>query len=171
MYYREIIYIVLGILLLMMGRKLFWLFVGGTGFVIGIEYAALFFRDQPQGVILIAALVMALIGLVLAIVMQKVGVGIAGFLSGGYVAMNIVQKLGYDLGWLPWLVFLAGGIIGLILAAKLFDIALIILSSLTGTFLIIAAANIGPESTKILFIALAVTGLVVQASQGKIEEK
>ncbi|MDD5745901.1 MAG: hypothetical protein PHO30_01420 [Candidatus Omnitrophica bacterium] len=170
MFYREIVYIVLGILLLMMGRKLFWLFVGGTGFIVGIEYAGLVFRNQPEGVILIAALVMALIGLILAIVIQKVGVGIAGFLSGGYVAMSIVQKFGYAPGWLPGLVFLVGGIIGAILVVKLFDIALVILSSLTGAFLIISAVNVGPESLRILFIVLTVTGMVIQVSQGKPEE-
>jgi len=170
MIYREIVYLALGILLLTTGRKLFWLYVGGTGFIIGMEYAALFFRNQPEGVILIAALIMALIGLILSIAMQKIGVGIAGFLSGGYVAMSVVQKLGYDVSWLPWLVFGLGGIIGVILVVKLFDIALMLLSSLTGAFLIISAVNIGPDNTRILLAVLAVTGLIIQAGQGKTEQ-
>jgi hypothetical protein len=165
MYYREVIYIALGILLLMMGRKLFWLFVGGLGFVAGIEYAGLLLHGQPEWVALVAALVMAVVGLVLAIVMQRVGVGIAGFIAGGYSALSVVQKLGYSLEWLPWVIFLAGGVVGVLLVMKLFDGALIVLSSLTGAFLIIETTQFNQDLTKILFIVLLVAGVAAQASQ------
>ena len=37
--------LLVGLLLLFFGRKLFWLFVGATGFIVGLEFAAAFFPD------------------------------------------------------------------------------------------------------------------------------
>ncbi|MBU4304780.1 MAG: hypothetical protein KJ893_04040 [Candidatus Omnitrophica bacterium] len=161
----DIVYILLGILLLMLGRKLFWLFVGGIGFVFGLEYSSVVLQGSSQGTILVTALVLAIIGVVLAFVVQKAGIAVAGFLSGGYIALSIIHELGINIGWLPWVVFLAGGCCGVILVKFLFDWALVVLSSLTGALLIIETVHFSLRLTKILFFLLLSIGIVAQAGQ------
>jgi len=46
----DIILIILGTVLLALGRRLFWLFVGAVGFVAGLNLATHFFSDQPTWV-------------------------------------------------------------------------------------------------------------------------
>ncbi|MFH1460092.1 MAG: DUF4203 domain-containing protein [Candidatus Omnitrophota bacterium] len=165
--YLQIIYLSLGIILLMMGRKLFWLFAGGIGFILGCEYTTLLLKDASDQVVLIAALVIGMIAIILTFLMQKIGIGIAGFMAGGYVAVSIINELGVKLGWIPWLVFLLGGIIGALLSAFLFDWALIILSCLTGAFLIISTMNFSLQLTQILFLILVIIGIAAQVTQNK----
>jgi len=165
--YMDIVYITLGIVLLMLGKKLFWLFAGSISFIIGYEYAGLFLEGFPQRNILIIALIMAIIGIVLAFAIQKVGAGIAGFFAGGYVALNIVAELGFLSGWLPWAIFVIGGIVGAVLMYMIFDWAVIVLSSLSGAFFIVTAMNFSMHLTKILFVVLACIGCLVQAYQMK----
>src|SRR5580692_6917393 len=71
--------IVVGILLLFLGRKLFWLFVAAIGFVVGAEVAATMFPHQSEWV-LIFGVVLGLIGALVAILVQKVAIGVGGFL-------------------------------------------------------------------------------------------
>jgi len=160
--YTDIIYIILGIVLLMLGRKLFWLFAGTMAFVFGIELVPLFLTGQPRYVIWIIALVLAIIVLVLAFLAQKIGLGIAGFAAGGYVALSIINELKYNIPWLPWLVFTLGGLIGVVFITVLFDLALVVLSSLCGAFLIIQVTEFNLYLTKILFVFLACIGIVTQ---------
>lgn len=168
--YLEIVYIIFGILLLMLGRKLFWLFSGVTCFIIAIEYAGLFLAGRSDKIILIVALICAIIGLILAFVVQKVGLGIAGFLGGGYVSMMLIRELGFSLSWLPWVIFILGGVLGAILITVIFDWALIILSALIGAFLIIQTTDFSLDLTKVLFLCLTVIGIVTQITHHKAKE-
>ncbi len=165
--YLEITYIVLGVILLMLGRKLFWLFAGMTAFIIGLEYARVFLPMQSDKVLLIIALVCAIIGLVLAFVFQKVGLRIAGFLAGGYISMMFIKELGFHISWLPWIIFILGGVLGIILVLVIFDWALIILSSLIGAFLIIQTTSFSLYLTKILFVLLVAVGIITQITYHK----
>lgn len=160
--YINIIYIILGIVLLMLGRKLFWLFAGAMAFVFGVESVPLILTGQSQYVIWIIALVLAIIVLVLAFLAQKIGLGIAGFVAGGYVAVSIINQLKYNIPWLPWLVFAVGGLIGVVLVIVLFDLAIVVLSSLCGAFLIVQAVGFNLYLTKILFVFLVGVGIITQ---------
>ncbi|HXO20378.1 MAG TPA: DUF4203 domain-containing protein [Thermoanaerobaculia bacterium] len=157
--------LVAGALLLLAGRRLFWLFVGIVGF-----YAAstLLLRDlhlQPYGARLLVAIVAGMLGMLLAIFFQKVAVGLAGFLVGVYAASAF---LGVDLTRamrLPagsWLVMLAAGILCGILALWLFDLALVVLSSIAGAGLIVDAARFGATVRPLALVVLAVVGVAVQ---------
>ena len=51
----------IGILLVVLGRKLFWLVVAVMGFVSGFEWVPLFFHNESRVVILTVALAMGLV--------------------------------------------------------------------------------------------------------------
>jgi len=158
----QFVSIVLGVAALTLGRKLFWLFVGVVGFVIALSVAVPLFQDQPDWVALVAALVGGLLGAVLAIFVQKIAVAIAGFLIGGYVLVWLSTLLGLGLEAWNWALALVGGVLGSVLSASLFEVALILLSSVAGATLIAGALDFRPAVTALLFIALVVIGLTVQ---------
>ena len=158
----NIINLILGGALLIAGRKLFWLFVGAAGFITGIQLATRFF----QGSGLIAILVGLVIGVIfalLAIFLQAVVIGIAGFLTGGYVLTVLASLIGFSLtGGAFWLIYLICGIIGVILVSFLFDWAIITLSSLAGASLIVQALAFPAATGGVIFIILFLAGVLIQ---------
>jgi len=154
--------ILVGVLLLFLGRKLFWLFVGAVGFVAGVEIAATVFPHQHDWA-LIVGLILGLIGAVIAIFVQKIALGIAGFLAGGYFVMTALHS------WemqappaAPWISFLIGGLIGALLMYVVFNWALIILSSISGAHLILQPFSLAHTTASAALLVLALVGIMVQ---------
>ena len=159
-----IVNLILGIPLLFAGRALFWLFVGGVGFVVGMALATVFVHSDSEALKLTIAVVVGIIGAGFALALQNMAVGLAGFLAGGYGVYALLGALDVHLGNLQWLFILLGGIFGAILVATLFEWALIILSSLTGAILIVQAFDFsGSNWGGVLIAILFVIGLASQA--------
>ena len=159
----RIISILLGIVVLISGRKLFWLTVAAVGFVIGLLLAFTFLENQPVWITWVVALLVGGIGAVLAIFLQKVAVTVAGFLMGGYVLIWLLRLFELNLDLWELLIFIVGGIIGAILVSYLFELALIGLSALLGAAMIVQVTNFRPEITLILFIVLVIVGIILQS--------
>jgi hypothetical protein len=155
--------LLVGIALLLFGRRLFWLFVGVIGFMAG-WYFVLGRHGPTAGGLLIAVLA-GLVGLVLALLVQKVAVALAGFFVGAYLVANF-------LGWpLPplrpteQLVLLLAGVVAAFLALALFDLALILFSAIAGAGLIVDNVHlrVGGNVRLLLLVVLAVVGAAFQA--------
>lgn len=155
--------ILAGIGLLVFGRKLFWLFVGLIGFAWGIHVATRFFPGQPEWIVLAIALMAGVFGALIAVFLQWLAVGLSGFLAGGYIAVRLLHVAGLTTGNMYWIIFLIGGIIGLILIIILFSWALIILSSLVGAGLITENLGVSHSGALILFFVLVIAGILIQA--------
>jgi hypothetical protein len=165
----NIIYLVLGAILLVAGRKIFWLLVGGIGFVIGATLAQRFFNGNDLTIIL-AGVVLGLIFAVLAVFLESVAIGIAGFLGGGYVFMNLATTLGLDPGGIgTWIIFVVGGIIGVILVALLFSWALITISSFVGAAMIIAGFGLTAATAGLVYLGLVIAGVLIQGTSMRRE--
>lgn len=161
--------LLLGIVLLFLGRRLFWFFVGVAGFLVGMNLAEQYFTG-PQGIKLLIAIIAGIIGAVIAVFLQRVAVAVAGFVLGGYITVELMREFAL----LPSayagvhnitisIPFVIGGIIGAILLLILFDWALIVLSSLVGASLIVHSVNLQHQITLIAIMVLAVIGIAVQA--------
>jgi hypothetical protein len=155
--------LIAGICALLLGRRLFWLFVGAMGFVLGMDVAATLFRGMPPFEVLLIALVGGMVGAVLASAIEELMIGIAGFVGGAYVAGQILIALMPYPGRNLWLALLVGGIVGTLLLSALFDWALIVLSSLIGAGFIMQTIPRTGGSTHVGFLVLVVVGIVVQA--------
>jgi MFS family permease len=154
----------LGILLLLFGRRAFWIFVAVVGFIAGLTFATMFLHGQPELVILLIAIVAGVIGAILAIMLEWLAILIAGFLAGGYLATSLAVTLGMTIASGNWVIYIIGGIIGLILVAAFFDWAIIILSVLLGTEIIMTFLRSSVSAYYwLVFLGLVVVGLVVQA--------
>lgn len=160
----NLIQFLIGIALLTLGRRLFWLFVGAIGFITGFLLAAEFFAEQSLWVIVILAGLVGLVGVGLALFLQRLAVGVAGFLAGGYVALVFAGSFGLADQMAPWIWFVAGGIVGTVLLAVTFDWALIGLSALTGAIFSAQALNWSPTLTILLMVVLFVVGVALQAN-------
>lgn len=155
--------ILVGLALLIFGRQLFWLFVGGVGFVAGMTLATDWIHGQPDWVVLMIAILAGIMGALLSIFLQRFAIGAAGFFAGGYALLTLVGRIGRaDLGWVA---FLVGAIIGALLVLFLFDWALIVLSSLTGAMVIVDALHWETGTSLIVFLGLFVAGVAFQARQ------
>lgn len=158
-----ILTLALGILLLLFGRRAFWIFVAVVGFIAGLTFATMFMHGQSELVILLIAIVAGIIGAFLAIVLEWLAVLIAGFLAGGYLATSLAVSLGITIASGNWLIYIIGGIIGLILVAALFDWAIIVLSVLLGTEIIMTFLRTYVSAYYwLVFLGLIVVGIVVQ---------
>jgi hypothetical protein len=154
-----------GIALLLFGRRLFWLFVGVIGFMAGWYLALGGWRHAPAGGRLLLALVAGLIGVVLALVVQKAAVALAGFFVGAYLLAGL---LGWDLAALrpgQQLALLLAGVVAAVLALMLFDLALILYSAVAGAGLILDSIHprFSGGARLLLLVLLAAAGAAVQA--------
>lgn len=159
-----IISVIVGVAILFFGRKLFWLFVAALGFAVGLEIAAYFMKEPPQWMTLLVALGCGVIGALLAILLQKIAIAIAGFIAGGRIAWALAAAFFVEHAHYRGLTFVIGGILGALLLLALFDWVLILLSSIEGAHLIGNGFTLPEKGALILFIALAVTGAIVQGS-------
>lgn len=156
--------VVIGAVILLFGRKLFWLCVAAVGFAAGIELAP-HVVNQPRPLLALTfALVLGFIGALLALFLQKFAIAIAGFLAGGKLALALataffVQLLNYTVA-----TFIVGGVIGAIVLLALFDWALIFLSAILGAYLILSAITLPPVGSAVLLVILAAGGIFVQAT-------
>ncbi|HEY2381411.1 MAG TPA: DUF4203 domain-containing protein [Terriglobia bacterium] len=155
--------LLIGIAILLLGRKLFWLFVAAIGFAAGVELAPQIIHQPAPMVTLIIAVVLGLIGALLAFLLQKLAIAVSGFLAGGWFAIRVYTLLSMHVTNTQ-VVFIVGGILGAILFLALFDWALILFSSVVGARFIATAIVLSQTSRSILFILLIVVGIVVQSS-------
>jgi hypothetical protein len=152
--------IILGVLLILTGRRLFWLFIATAGFFFGALFAGMFFAGHQQWVILIVAMATGLIGALLAVFAQRVAFALAGFYAGAYITYLLTNL--YGLYEMSVFLSLAEGVTGAVLAVIFIDWAVIALSSLVGAVIIIDALN--PELTTglLIFILLVSAGVYFQ---------
>jgi hypothetical protein len=154
-----------GAALLFLGRQLYWLFVAGVGFVVTMDLVPRLAQVESTVLILIIALAAGIVGALLAVFLQKAGIALAGFLAGGYAVLALLEIGGLELATLAWVLALVGAIIGAVLTVILFDWALIILSSLTGAWMI--TQGLDPATTLVTgvaFLVLLGIGIAIQAS-------
>ena len=135
--FASILQIILGISVLLLGRRLFWLFVGVVGFIAGALLAELLFRGNSGWVVFMFAAVSGVLGALVAVLLQRLSIAVSGFLAGGYVSVVILHHPGWGTDVHSWIPFLVGGILGALLLSIIFDPALIVLSSLIGAVLIV----------------------------------
>jgi hypothetical protein len=165
----SIIYILLGIGLLVSGRKLFWLFVGAAGFIAGVNLVAIGWHG-PDAVAIIVGILAGLVFAALAVFFKTISIGLAGFLGGGALLTMVGGWLGIDSALTSFILYIVGGVLGIILVSKMFDWAIILISSIVGASTIINAVDLSIPLGWLGLIALIAVGIAIQA-RGLSEEK
>ena len=111
--------------------------------------------------VLIVGLVFGVIFALLAIFLQRFAIGIAGFLAGGFILTTLLARLGVE-SLSNWVVYIIGGMIGIMLVILLFDWALIIFSSLAGAALLLQSFSTQTPAGVLIFFLLSLVGIIIQ---------
>ncbi len=159
-----IVGVLIGIVILFFGRKMFWLCVAAVGFAVGMEIAQQFVHEPSSLLALVVALLFGVLGALLALFLQKVAIAVLGFLAGGKLASALAAAFFVHYAQYSIIIFVVGGIIGAILLLAVFDWALIVVSSFIGAYLIQNAIVLPPTGSTVVFIALAIIGMLVQVA-------
>ncbi len=157
--------VIVGIVLLLFGRKMFWFLIAALGFYAGIVLSReMLHLGNDWHAILIGALC-GIAGVFLVTAVQKIAVGLFGFFAGAFLVTTFALSYHMELHWW-WIVI--GGILGAVIVGKLFQIALILLSSLLGSYAVLREISTTPDPFQSpLFYVLALIGLAVQFSMYK----
>ncbi|MDX1570877.1 MAG: hypothetical protein R3200_10345 [Xanthomonadales bacterium] len=125
----DIANLVLGAVVLFLGRRLFWLFVGIAGFLFGMEFGPQVIQPASQAVLIGVAVAAGVLGALLAIFAQKVAFALGGFFAASYFATEMLPASATQ----PEFIALGAGVVGAVLALAMMDWGLIVLSALVGT--------------------------------------
>ena len=154
--------ILVSLALLFAGRRVFWFVVAVVGFYAGMQVTPLFIEAPPQSMLLAISIGCGLLMAVVAFVLQKLAISIAGFLVGGYGAFLGMSRLGIHLGKLNWIPIVGMGILGVVLSTMIFEWALIVISSVAGAYLLMMTLDVNESIRTLLFVLLAVAGFLIQ---------
>ncbi len=154
-----IINLILGIGLLVAGRRLFWLFVAAAGFFTGVELTTRFF-DGPEGLSIVVGIVVGILFAILAMALKSIAISIAGFLLGGGAFLALAGSLGFERGDL--VIYIIGGVLGVIFLNIFFDWALIGISSFAGASMLVQTLALERPIAGLAFIVLLIAGVAIQ---------
>ncbi len=163
-----------GVVVLLFGRRLFWLLVTAVGLLAGFAFAQHFFAQAQAWVALAVGVAAGLVAIAVVRFVQKLAVALAAFLVGGYAALWLVSNLaamavvGTAVGeFAPWVVFLIGGAVAALFGQLFFRLALIVVSSIAGAFLIVQSLPLEPRWTALALVALTFFGILFQRRRRK----
>jgi hypothetical protein len=162
-----------GLVLAFAGRRYVWLLIAATGFLLAFWLVSLILPGTSLWILLISLAA----GLVAAFLMKGVSrliLWIAGFVLVGTAAVALGGLFGIE----PWsaeriLTFLAGGVLGLVLAHFVRGLGIMIITALGGAAMVTMGLPIPGLPTIGLFAdligpAVAIAGFIVQyATRGR----
>lgn len=152
----------LGVILLFFGRKLFWLFVAVVGFLVGMQFATMVVPAGQAMMVLLAAVLLGLLGAVLAVLFQRLAILLAAGAAGGLFCMQLALKFGSGEP-LSYAAFAVGAMICAVVALVIFDWALIAMSALTGASMIAGAFVAESTAYLLVWAVLVAIGVIVQS--------
>ncbi len=155
--------VVIGVILLFLGRKAYLISIGILGFLGGLYVFATYLGTVHDWRSILFALVTGTIGSLLAYALHKAAWIFGGFCGGGVLLYYLRDSTGLMGSTPPALLFLVGGIAGAILLVLILDQALILISCLTGAALITYQSGLHGTEALLLFAGLFACGFLIQA--------
>jgi hypothetical protein len=152
----------IGLAVLIMGRQIFWVFIAGLGFALGLLIASQYYNAQFEWQILLISAIIAALGALLAYTLQRLTAGIAGFATGWYLTMVLLSYFDLDIGLIETVLPYIVGCIGGFLIMAFYDWGVIIASSLAGSAIIVSGMTFAPNIELILLATFTLIGIVIQ---------
>lgn len=156
--------IALGLLSLLLGKRLFWLFAGIVGFALGWWLMGFINQDVLR---VVAGVIVGLILGGLSRFLGKWAIRIVAAIAGFVILPMLMGSLGMLGGISEFLWAVTGAILGFVFALFLADWTLIFLSSILGAGLILNGAQVflpmAEAVRMIVGIILIAVGVVVQS--------
>jgi hypothetical protein len=162
-----LITILVGITIIILGRKSLWLGVFSASFVFASQTLTYFLFDQPQTTIWIISGVISGIILIIYLTLEKVMLTVLGALTGGYLAIitfSALNLISMDTYVLKFFVFAGGGVIGVLLIKLVFDWAMKVLSALIGAYLVSSILAGQPIFQLVVLAILTIAGVAIHGN-------
>lgn len=162
--------LIIGLVTLFFGRKLFWIFAALIGLSVGLIIGSQLFQGQAALVHFFIAVLLAAVFAVLAIYAEKIMILLAGFFGLGLLGYFIANLFNLP-SIIHWILFLGLGILGAILVSRYLEWALVIISTFLGASM--AGAGLGGLThfnffvDLLIFIALLAGGFFFQSRELK----
>lgn len=155
------LWVAAGLLLLFVGRQLYTALIGLVGFfvVYGLPEDVLNLPDEMR---LPVAVGVGVLAALLAFIVRKVAVALAGALLGAGAALWAIGFYGVEWNVLWWIAVAAAAVLGAWLLRLVFDTALIVVSSFAGALLIVAAIGLEGTPAHVAVAVLIVVGVAFQ---------
>ncbi len=169
----NILNILLAFVVLLTGRKLFWLFIATLGFLAGASLGPRFIEADPAWLIWVFSLGLGLAGALLAVFVKRFAIAVAGFVGGWYLMMTLATTFDWHLGGTAWVLYAIGGLILSGVVSSLYDWALILLSSILGSLILVQGLHLdlAPFLVSVILLALIIAGISVQRRAWRQEQE
>ena len=164
------LWVVAGLLLLFLGRQLYTALIGLVGFfvVYGIPQDLLSLTSEIR---LLMAVGVGVLAALLAFIVRKVAVALAGALLGAGAALWAISFYGVRWDVLWWIVIAAAAVLGAWVLRVVFETALIVVSSFIGALLIMAAVGLEGLPAHAGVALLIVVGVAFQMRRRRAADR
>ncbi len=156
----QIAKVIIGGVLLFLGRELNFLFAAGMGVLIGFRLTFILPPQWPWFASYIFIGILALIAAAIPLINERVGYFFSGFLAGGYI---LVEYYAPNVATLPLLPFVMGGVVGSIVIGFLTEWALLIISCLIGAYYVASYFPLSSTAQILVTSGLFIIGGMTQA--------
>jgi hypothetical protein len=163
----ELISLAVGVLLLLAGRRLFWLAIGLAACL--LSWRALASLLGSGWIALVLSVLAGLACAWLTVRFVRMVALVTGFLAGAILLPAGASLLGIDIGW--YALALAGGVLGAVLVALAMSWGLILATAFAGAGAIAdglrGSLALSAPAANVILLALLALGVTWQASQLK----
>ena len=164
------LWVVAGLLLLLLGRQLYTALLGLLGFF--VSYGLLSdVATLPSDMRLMVSVGIGVVSALLAFVVRKVAVAVAGAMLGAGAALWASGFYGLKVEVLWWVVTAAAALLGAWLLRQVFETALIVVSSFIGALLIVGAVGLDGLPAHAAVAVLIVVGVAFQMRRRRGDER
>jgi hypothetical protein len=151
--------------MLLVGRRLFWVFIGSIGFISATEFAMTNLSTQPEWLMVLIGLAIGFVGATLAIFFQSGAIAFGGILGGGYLGLLAARYINFSNQTALIALVIIGAVIGLITLILVFDYALIGISSIAGSLILAEGIDFEGFLFWVMVVGITTFGIFIQLNQ------
>ena len=156
--------IVVGLVLVLVGRQFFPLFVALIGFAFGYSIASETLSPEQTNEMLAVGGGGAILGAILVMAVRKIVSRFIGLVAGAYAGFMVVGAWGLTDGNLVWIVAGVSAAVGFLAGRFLFEWMLLVVSVVVGASLVVGAIEWNQENhAEFAFVGLIIAGLMIQS--------
>lgn len=163
----DLLIITFGVVAILNGQRLYWLFVGIGGAVLGLLLTGWLIPQQPDWIHIVIMLTIGILSGWFARFNEKIAIRAAAFVLGGFILQFLLSDSGLISTGTTGAVFAVavGGVIGIAVELIYGTNAMIVISSLCGAALVTMPLQAGSAFQAAIFSGLAAVGMLLQSRE------